>query len=442
MSNLFDFVKDIDEGLYNHCVDAEKKAKTSPTDAASNLRRAMEYFLKWFFDYNNLSRKKDDGYEKSNNDMIREAKNRRLLLGWQSDYLHKVKNLGNKYTHTDGPEDTSKKSPLGKAHPDEVIDHLLLFHRVLNSYFIFKKIMKKKIRIYDPDCKKDREDFADKVMIEDYIPIENLDVKKYEEGCEKKYYCKIEEVELETISYYVIRQFRRPLEYTQKDIEFITRDLKAIRRSWDEEMANVVKNHNISTEKDNVLFFTCYELGDEDVNLTEINLPSLTIKERLDMILDVAKGLHELHNADEPIYHRALSPSSIYVRKKKSGARIAKIGNFEYAKLVNVSGATMKTKVINRSVDMFQPGEIKSGGDDIDWSKVDIYSFGMLIIYLFIFSKANAETNVFDALKKFDLSEEFLGIVDSMINKTSSKRPGIEDVLDVIQKEVKEYAKA
>lgn len=427
MSKLFSFVQSIDEDLFSKCKATEQITKTKPTTAASNLRLACERFLKFLFIYNNLSTFRKNGFSKTINDMINEAYGNKLINTVQKKTLHNVREFGNKFHHTNNPKhDLKNKQKVEKADMNELISHFKQFHKTLITCFKYYNLTTERI-FFDEDS----------MMIEDYLPIKTLNIEDYEEGCEKKYFCKRVDHETGMETYYVIRQFKKPQSYSKKDNEFITRDLRTLQLSWEEEMSNVVKYHNISTEQDNELFFTCYELSQEDANLTELKFKELLLAERLELIKGIAKGIFELHNANEPIYHRALTPSSIYVRKKRNGKRLAKIGNFEYAKLTANNVGTVYSKVTKRKEDPFRPLELTNPEGRIDWSKVDIYSFGKIILFFFNLADQYDITKIRKTLSQLKLSNQFINTIEAMVDQVPEERPEIKTVLEVVNQEEK-----
>src|SRR5690606_25011138 len=136
-----------------------------------------------------------------------------------------------------------------------------------------------------------------------------------------------------------------------KETSFLKRDLLALQKLSMEDLNYIVKNHNVPVEADNELFFTCYELSESDINLIDINTKELSVQQRLNIISQIARGLYGMHTAVEAVFNRALTPSSIYLKKKKNGTYLVKIGNFEYSKLEDVNGVTVVSKLFRRSRD-------------------------------------------------------------------------------------------
>lgn len=415
MSNLFSFVKPVNEELYTYCLSMEKFSKTHPTTASGKTRNVVECFMKWFFDYNGLSRKKENDQEMSIYEMINEAQNRRLLLKWQVEILHNLRKYGNQFNHT------VKRT----ATVTELMKYVKDLHKLLVVYFRYKQLLQESLFFS-----------ADKLLIDDYLPIKTLNLKDYEEGCEKKFLCERVEEGTDTPTYYVVRQFRRGDKNAPKETSFLTRDLLTLQRLSEEDLTFIVKNHNISLESDNELFFTCYELSEADTNLVDMDVKTLSVAERLQLISQIANGLDGMHHADEPVYHRALTPSSIYLKIKRNGKRSIRIGNFEYSKLEDVGGVTMLSKVYKRNRDPFRAPELDNNIKINDWTKTDIYSFGMIILYMFQIKGYDAFMHV-NKLKKHGLSNAFIELVTGMVDEYHEDRPDMDEVLMAIKKEVK-----
>ncbi|SHG07139.1 protein kinase domain-containing protein [Ornithinibacillus halophilus] len=419
MSNLFEFVKPIDEELYDYCIEMEGMAKTRPTSSLVELRKAVEHFLEWFL--NKTDEEKGLPPRKKKKTFfayLSEIEEKKLLPQSQLENLNMIRIFGNKVAHPNA----------FKATVSDLVTEIEKFYEALVSIYQSKNLL--------------QEDFTfdeDKLMIDSYRPIQRLDINSYEEGCEKKYLCVLEKDGSESNTYYVIRQFRKSNEKAPKEVGFWKRDLLTLQRLSEDDLNYIVKNHNITKQDDNELFFTCYELSDSDTNLVDITLKDLTIEERLDIVYQIARGLYGIHTNYEPVYHRALTPSSIYIKKLRSGKRTIRIGNFEYAKLEDVNGVTMVSKVFRRHHDPFRAPELEYGIEINDWAKVDVYSFGMIILFIFNIKGENAFHHV-KKLKKFQLSNDFVDLVDRMVDEYSNARPDMKEIKHLIGNEVMTHA--
>ena len=100
------------------------------------------------------------------------------------------------------------------------------------------------------------------------------------------------------------------------------------------------------------------------------NIPDyITIR----ILLDVAKGLHFLHNRREPIIHRDLTANNVLL----SDTMRAKIADLGVARILSDQLRTM-TKVPGNAT--YMPPEAFSGAPKYDKS-LDIFSFGVLILH-------------------------------------------------------------
>nr|WP_309098417.1 hypothetical protein [Fredinandcohnia onubensis] len=425
MSKHFEIIRSLHEEFYQTCVLMEKNAKTNPTTAAFQMRRSLEYFLKWFLQYNKLSYTDETGRPLTPEKMIQRGFEANKLLRHQSSTLHQIRRYTNPYAHT---PDLDKVAEPARIH--DVLKYMKQFHSLVIGYLRYRRIIKQSFELNE-----------DLVMINDFQPIRLIDINEYEEGCTKKYYCKQVDPNTQMVTYHVIREFMRDNQQEASAQEFLTRDLLALEQRWQDRRhipQHIVRHQKIELELNNKLFFTCYELSDVDKNLTEINIGTLSLQDRLTLIEGTAKGIRELHGGKTPMYHRALTPSSIYVQYEDGELFDVKIGNFEYTKLPDGTAVTMKSKVINRNKDPFRAPELDKKMDLDDWSKADIYSLGMLILYFFGFQGYEAIFQV-EELSQVGFSDDFIDLVAQMTNQSYEFRPTITEVTDVINREVKQF---
>lgn len=418
MSINFQFVKSVDEKLYDFCLRMDMNSKTFPYTSRDNLRKSLERFMIWFSQFNNIDLIKENGFNKTVEELINEAFEKKLLLPWQKNELDKIRKYGNKGIHLE--------PSIMKTN----INYVKRFHKILAVYFRYKRLIDQPV-FFDED----------KLLISNYRPIQKIDVEKFEEGCEKKFLCEYIGNDVLKKKQYIVRQFRKNSKFAPDEKGFWQRDLLTLQRLSDEDLNYIVKSQNIETADNNDLFYTCYELSKADVNLTSISLQKLPVLERLDLLHQMAKGLFGIHDAYEPVYHRALTPSSIYIKTRRNGKKSILIGNFEYSKLEDVDGVTMVSKVFRRSNDPFRAPELEYGTPITDWAKVDVYSFGMIILFVFNIRGPNVSSQV-QQLKKYNFSDEFIHLIERMVEAYFEDRPEMEEVESIFRKELKLYAQS
>ena len=403
----FSYIKELDEELYNECHEAESMAKTKPNLSAKKLRDSLERFLKVIVKSKGIPiNEKTTTMEI----MIRTLEKSKILTGSQSNDLHKIRMYCNEFSHS-----SEKNTDTTSA---QIIPYFRSLHEIMHSYLSKNK---KNNLVFDENS----------IPIGDFIPIKKLEVDK-REACDKKYLCKKINPKTNSVVTYVIRQFSRK---NSKDHEnWLQRDEYALEQLWLNEPnpRNVVQYHPISTEENNNLFFTCYVMPENTQTLETLDKKILSNIDKLELLLGIANGINELHSLEEPIVHRYLAPASVYVFETRTNKRTPKIGNFEYSKLINPFDGTVLNKYANRE-DVYKAPELM-GHSGENWTAVDIYSFGVIILYLF---GLNLE-GVLNAnkLNSLGVSTEMVELVKTMISPMQSKRPDIKKVMSIIEMEV------
>ncbi len=414
MSKNFQFIKDVRPDLYQLCYEAEKRAKTEPNGCVLKLRKALERFIKWICSINEIPI-----HNKDLHDLIVSAYRNGVIQNRYQSYCHEIRKLGNLQAHSDYEAGNVEQEqvPVNKA-----IDMVKKFHDTVKNYFEDNNLAEN-IANYDDDF----------IPLGDYLPIKVLEREAYE-ACEKKYLCLKYNPNTESNIKCIIRQFKKDFE---KDLGFLLRDMYTLERRWYNEPVpqNIVKYNYISVQTDNTLIFTCYELSSNAEKLNRQLLQNLDTRTRLEIIRGIANGIYELHLNEEPIVHRYLMPASIYLIKMKDGRFIPKICNFEYAKIPNPSNETMGARVANRATDPFKAPESNNTDSNITWSKMDIYSLGVLVFYIMGLDITGIKKPA--RLKDCSLSNEFVNMVGKMISNNPCNRPEIQEVYHVVDKEVR-----
>jgi hypothetical protein len=409
MAGNFEFLNEakVPEDVVDYFKLAESKAKTQPNTSVDLLRKSLEKWLKWLCEQHRIQF--PIGTRPTIQNRIHACSQLNLFTSAQKSVLHSTRQETNSSVH---PEE------FNAFVTREALDLIKELHEVVrNYYYRFHKI------VTPP--------YSEDVMpISNVIPLRKLE-KDAGEACDVKYLGERVNPTTNTKTTCLIRQFRKSS--NDSNSTFILRDMYALESRWNSEPVpqHIVKTFLIETEPDNDLFFTCYELPGDAVMLDKLSLQGITLGERLDLLIGIAKGIAEMHGGEDPIVHRYLNPSSIMITKGRNGKRVPKIGNFEYAKLYHPEVETVVSQYMNR-VDIYMPPELDLR-KDTSWPSVDIYSFGLLVLYMFGINVA-AVKNVAQ-LSKLRLSREFVHIISLAISPIAEDRPAIEAILSMLEKE-------
>ncbi len=133
---------------------------------------------------------------------------------------------------------------------------------------------------------------------------------------------------------------------------------------------NIIKVYDLDVYKDTDTYFFTMEFV-EGENLTTA-FPELSYKEKLEILLQIARGLNYIHNRH--IIHFDIKTDNIFLIKEKEGIK-AKVMDFGLANLVEDFSGKVRGTLIYIAPEVL----LKK---DIDY-RVDLYSLGMVIYYIF-----------------------------------------------------------
>ena len=115
------------------------------------------------------------------------------------------------------------------------------------------------------------------------------------------------------------------------------------------------------------------ELMTETLRTRATRAPRLTVRDVVDLSLDIASGLRFLHERDEPIGHRDLSANNVML----SSGGVCKIGDVGLAKIF--TPARRLTSTMKPGAELYMPGEALSAHARYN-EKIDVFSLGVLMM--------------------------------------------------------------
>ncbi len=133
---------------------------------------------------------------------------------------------------------------------------------------------------------------------------------------------------------------------------------------------NIIKVYDLDVYKETDTYFFTMEFV-EGENLTTA-FPNLSYKEKLEILLQIARGLNYIHNRH--IIHFDIKTDNIFLIKEKNSYK-AKIMDFGLANLVEDFSGKVRGTLVYIAPEVL----LKK---DIDY-RVDLYSLGMVIYYIF-----------------------------------------------------------
>ena len=202
---------------------------------------------------------------------------------------------------------------------------------------------------------------------------------------------------------------------------------------------------------DNEFYIIAYIFNRKASILDNDILQQMDRSQRLDLCKRLLVGMEGLHSTENPIYHRLLNPTCIYVSKYKN-IWVPYIVKLDYAKIeMAVDGRLLTVRqyaqkaneglAAQNMLQRYIPREWNgknSESTDIDWGKVDTFSLGVLLLDI-RFGKFTplAPGLLFEELYNRGESEELLHVLDRMCKESPADRSTVIEALRSFEKEVR-----
>ena len=427
----FYFVKKYNQELYDKLMFMEGLIKTDLVNCAKNIRDAFTLFMQSAFekDTEALERARQlSDRELSLNGYLMAAKEfRRLHIDAHQGF--KIKDITNRGNHRE-------ELGNGKAfNYHEVKEGVVAFHKLLKLY-------------YSLEYPEDAAEIKSKKYSENFQPINDMIVYDTEAvgtgSCEAQFLCY--KKNNQSYLYYVVRQYSASRRTT-----FNRRDEEVLNKLWNESIRNpqgVVKYDRLesrdgSDNPNDKKVFICYQMNGRPMRLSPALMNSWNRDNKMSVILLLSEGITNLHKKN--IYHRNLQPGAVYAYRvgKEVGINLV---NFEFAKVIGSDATVFNSAVSNYYDDfIFTAPELRhiiklSDYENIDWEKADIYSLGVLFVYVLLGgsfdTKGSKIQNIQAVLNKYPVEypSELKKLLLKMCSNIASNRPSAKLVLDEVEK--------
>lgn len=162
-------------------------------------------------------------------------------------------------------------------------------------------------------------------------------------------------------------------------------------------------------------------------------LPNLSWRVRLQIALDIARGLYYLHHQSPPILHRDLKSLNILI-DEHFRAKLADFG------LSADKSDHLKTKM--GTLNWVAPEMVNITGRKYD-EKCDMWSFGMILWELVSFKIPFSNMSQLQTLRRIDMHElepipegtdaRYAALIQWCWHQDPNKRPSIADALDALE---------
>ena len=151
----------------------------------------------------------------------------------------------------------------------------------------------------------------------------------------------------------------------------------------------------------------------------------------LPIILQVAYGLHHLHNLPNPIIHRDVSAPNIFLRDMSSQVWTTKIGHIGATNLFELS-ATYREGVMLFSA----PETLSNVKGTSQTTKIDVYSFGILLCEVMCSRLPVTDRKYFSAMldEVRLISPPLYSLIILCIQQNPVDRPSMATIIDELNK--------
>ncbi len=200
------------------------------------------------------------------------------------------------------------------------------------------------------------------------------------------------------------------------------REARASSRITSENVVRVT-DADVAAELDGAPFIVMELLDGEDLDHLLTARPSLSPKETVDILLQVARGLDKAHAAG--VVHRDLKPENIFLHRRDDGSTVAKVVDFGISKVLrpeddpSLMSVTSSGEIMGTPLYM-SPEQARGRAEDIG-PGTDVWAIGLMAYRML------AGANFWEA---DTIANLFFQILTDDKPKPSSKCPGLGDAFD------------
>ncbi len=456
----FNFLQNINKPLFAAIKEAESMSRTNFVDCGHKSRKACELFIdsvlrKKGLDnqitgdlFNKISSLRDEFYLKqigylkqdmnlTDHPILPELGKVKFVKNsgesTTCDYYDYLRRFGNACSHSE------QKSYDPKIMFNNVVKCLMGYRLLFSKYY--------SKQIHDPIG----------TFEADLMPIDNFYINKASvpadqnrSKCNKEFFGYSLDSR-NNISYYaILRQYDK----TDVDNNFMLRNSDVFLEASRETISGIPEGMTsfqtiVGLDNQTSSFYiTAHLFRFKPMPLTQELLKGTSIKNRIELCSGIAACFYNLHNAEDPIYHRLLTYDSIVVCNFK-GSLIPYIVKFDYGKLTALDQYMTVFQQAKHAEQNLQKekGLTKylapewsriSSTESVEWDKVDVYSLGVLFSDILIgrFERSLAS---FEELEEIGLSNDLLDMLDTMTSENISSRGNLEYVKLVLEEELKNW---
>lgn len=280
-----------------------------------------------------------------------------------------------------------------------------------------------------------------KKWLKDSTKIDAYDIYKVTTtapGCKKEYYGIDSSVTPN--AYAVIKEY----DVQNMDMNFVKRNMSVLERIHSNTMdpiegiADIKQLNEVNTEDES--YYVSYVFHKQPMELSRENLNRAdTPFERVQMCKRLSNAISQLHNLEEPIYHRLINAKSVVLcdfSDKKFGI-VPYLINFDFSKFKAADAKMTVLEQFKNEVDSLKQEDMEYICEydmtDTSYEKMDIYALGILFIRIL---SGDLQSPRLDLADKLNLIEEnynskIADLLEMMLSETAIDRPTAKQVYAV-----------
>lgn len=183
--------------------------------------------------------------------------------------------------------------------------------------------------------------------------------------------------------------------------------------------------------------FQIYSLPNKPLRITDELIQQLSMKDKLDIISGLCKGIDSIHNYEPPLFHRNICPDAFYIFELR-GKYKALLAKFDCTKDTSNSDFTVynnvEKKAQNQKTNQYFAPEVLNAdlGQGVDWEKADIYSLAKTCLFI-LTGKMAFDVENLSYLDNLELVDEVKIILTEMLSSKPDERPSLHELMKMLK---------
>ena len=171
-----------------------------------------------------------------------------------------------------------------------------------------------------------------------------------------------------------------------------------------------------------------------DINLRQCYLQNrLQSYSRIPVFLDVAYGLHYLHDRQEPIIHRDVSAPNVLLKALPNRMWRAKLSDFGSANIARFSVTAAEGAIIYTAPEAF-PQRDRNAPRTPQTTKIDVFSFGIVMCEVLTAEQPDPDLHHERLEQIRRLSRPMYDLIIRCTDQSPNRRPNMEYTIDQLNK--------